>query len=351
MRREIKYDYIRVLLTALVIIGHADFYTSIAYGGGIDIASQMAQNNVSDSAFHVFFLRITKFIYSFHMEAFFALSGIFLRRQIENGKYKNIKELAINRFNRLIIPMLISYFIVFVPSMFLSGYYEDNKFGLIAPVIQLFCPQRIYIWYVEALFIDSILLWYLLKVKCLKIRWIIVALSYLVGTVIISRLTSNTLFLGNPLKYFAWVWLGKYIECVNAKINSVKKHTLIYMCFVFLYCLGYFFIQYIPHARFLFSDTLTFILIVLLFALCDVLASRTENSERIEFISKYSYGLYLYAGTFNIPILIFFVNLFGIKSLGNNVMSLILCMTRIILSSLTAIVITNLILKSNKKLV
>ena len=49
-----KYDVIRIVLTMLVVIGHANYYNAGNAYGGIYIADQMSAAGIADTAFHGF---------------------------------------------------------------------------------------------------------------------------------------------------------------------------------------------------------------------------------------------------------------------------------------------------------
>lgn len=99
-----KYDVIRIVLTALVVIGHANYYNAGNAYGGIYITDQMSAAGIADTAFHGFADRITQLIYTFHMPAFVALSGTLFYGQIKSGRFSSAIEVAKNKAVGLTVP-------------------------------------------------------------------------------------------------------------------------------------------------------------------------------------------------------------------------------------------------------
>lgn len=76
----------------LVVIGHATYYTIKTPFGGIFYTDMMINNNIQDTHyFHTLVSLLTNWIYTFHMPAFFALSGTILALQIKNKGCINFK--------------------------------------------------------------------------------------------------------------------------------------------------------------------------------------------------------------------------------------------------------------------
>lgn len=73
-RQEDK-DILRIILVALVVIGHGTYYNITTKFGGINYGTMMSDASISDTMFHKITSILTNFIYTFHMPAFIALSG------------------------------------------------------------------------------------------------------------------------------------------------------------------------------------------------------------------------------------------------------------------------------------
>ena len=94
-----KYDVIRIVLTMLVVIGHANYYNAGNAYGGIYIADQMSAAGIADTAFHGFAEQIKQLNYTFHMPAFFALSGTLFYSQLKNGRFNSVTEVVKNKIS------------------------------------------------------------------------------------------------------------------------------------------------------------------------------------------------------------------------------------------------------------
>ena len=105
-----KYDVIRIVLTMLVVIGHANYYNAGNAYGGIYIADQMSAAGIADTVFHGLAEQIKQLIYTFHMPAFFALSGTLFYSQLKNGRFNSVTEVLKNKISRLVVPFVFVYF-------------------------------------------------------------------------------------------------------------------------------------------------------------------------------------------------------------------------------------------------
>ena len=108
-KHNYKYDVIRIVLTVLVVIGHANYYNAGNAYGGIYIADQMSAAGIADTAFHGFAEQIKQLIYTFHMPAFFALSGTLFYSQLKNGRFNSVTEVVKNKISRLVVPFVFVY--------------------------------------------------------------------------------------------------------------------------------------------------------------------------------------------------------------------------------------------------
>lgn len=142
----------RVILVVLVVIGHGIFYTIDTNFGGIYIYEAMNDAGIKDTAFHELLLYVSSFIYSFHMPAFFSVSGMLFFRQIEKGRYRSLKSLAVIKFKRLIVPLIFTWMIVNIPIKWISGYYKDLEHPFFSALFQVLVPYDVYLWYLESLF-------------------------------------------------------------------------------------------------------------------------------------------------------------------------------------------------------
>lgn len=223
MRRIDYIDYSKGLLIFLVILGHC-------------IDGENYLKNI---------------IYSFHMPAFFIVSGILLNYSSTVGK--NFGRFLLSRIRQLVIPYIIFEFLGYIVQCFTQGFYENiNGFFYRIVTFQVHTDVD---WFLIALFFGEILFYFAQKNKYISImmavlsfifayfvpvrflKWILVAFVYLVMgyygisffqksrkwiipcagvSVLIAsyfnvRVDINNGVLGNPLLYVIGAVAGTYL--------------------------------------------------------------------------------------------------------------------------------------------
>ncbi|MGN1328121.1 MAG: acyltransferase family protein [Eubacterium sp.] len=116
-----------------------------------------------DSELGGFFSQLFKsYAYSFHMNAFFVLSGFLFASKL--GKTKKVKDKAIlvkDRFLRLIIPYLFFTVVSYVLKLFLEGYaynsLEKNPKTLLFDILTGINNPNGGIWFLHTLFVISVI--------------------------------------------------------------------------------------------------------------------------------------------------------------------------------------------------
>ena len=158
MKKHIyKSDVIRIVLTVLVVIGHANYYNAGNAYGGIYIADQLSAAGIADTVFHGFVEQIKQLIYTFHMPAFFALSGTLFYGQMKSERFSSAVEVIKNKATRLIVPFVLVYLFWNTPVKIVSGYYSKSPNIWKDILMQMLIPTNMYLWYLEALFFDFVL--------------------------------------------------------------------------------------------------------------------------------------------------------------------------------------------------
>ena len=100
-KRRVELDVLRVILAALVVLGHGSFYTLETAFGGVDYSRLMA----GDTFFHEVVTRLSGWIYTFHMPTYFCLSGAVFSLELSRGKYPSLGPLAAAKARRLLMPL------------------------------------------------------------------------------------------------------------------------------------------------------------------------------------------------------------------------------------------------------
>ena len=180
--RVLRYDYMRVVLVILVVLSHCSYYDIITPFGGIYYQTMMLANGISDTKVHLAITIISNYLYSFHMPAFFALSGCLFWNQIKQNRW-TLSSLIGKKFKRLILPLLGTWFFWNIPIKYISGYYLGVPFSKV--LLQLIFPNRVYLWYLESLFLVFVIVYITIKfIHNNSWRLIILLLMYTGGIVL-----------------------------------------------------------------------------------------------------------------------------------------------------------------------
>ena len=139
-----KIDHIvllRVIAIILVVLGHA---TRDIHFPNLHMYTPQTMACWELSA--------RNYIYSFHMPLFFWISGfVFYFSIIENKKKRSVWNQIYRKFQRLVIPLYITSFLVLLPTIFLFGHLN----GSLLHQIKLFilAENNDHLWFLKSLFI------------------------------------------------------------------------------------------------------------------------------------------------------------------------------------------------------
>lgn len=350
-----KYDtqitIMRVILVVLVVIGHGIFYTIDTNFGGIYIYEAMNDAGIKDTAFHELLLYVSSFIYSFHMPAFFSVSGMLFFRQIEKGRYRSLKSLAVIKFKRLIVPLIFTWMIVNIPIKWISGYYKDLEHPFFSALFQVLVPYDVYLWYLESLFLVFILA-YIIEGFCRKHQKVgefIFPAALLICGIIVQKVLGKMLILGNPIKYVFWFYMGKWIDQCRFPIKSRFQRLINIAAFFAAYVIS----LNIPHGGWIIRETITpFIGTILLWDLCaNILSMISQQSkDSLNNAASYAFGIYLYADPINYLILWGVNEIIGVCILGSELGAIAVFLSRILLSTAFAFWVVWILKKINLKI-
>lgn len=207
--------------------------------------------------------------------------------------------------------------------------------------MQILYPDSVYLWYLETLFLDFLLTYFILRyMKVGKLRIAIVLVLWAIG-VIISRTGDFRTFLGNPLKYILWFWVGLYIDKIADYLREKRLWNTPMMIFVLTNQVGIWVLSYlIGKGKWLINNSiLPFIAIIVLYYIAEKSVTKLSEKTRdkIMRLSKLSYGIYLYAEPLNYLIIYLVVQIYGISVLGYETGALCIYLVRIIGTPFAAI--------------
>ncbi len=116
------YDWLRLIATVLVVIGHSRYIAMDATNGSVHYALPEFTNPAFYSYIISFFGLMVSYIYSFHMPLFFFLSGAVLRLK----PLKAYDEFCKDKVKRLIVPYFAVGFLFMLPVKFFAGFYDNE---------------------------------------------------------------------------------------------------------------------------------------------------------------------------------------------------------------------------------
>lgn len=175
-RQEDK-DILRIILVALVVIGHGTYYNITTKFGGINYGTMMSDASISDTMFHKITSILTNFIYTFHMPAFIALSGSLFSLK----KNINTRGTIIKKTKRLLVPFIAVWIFWNLPVKYFSGYYHGVSIK--GMLLQLIFPSCVYLWYLECLFLVFVIASFVCKLETKK-QIVIVSFCWCIGVIL-----------------------------------------------------------------------------------------------------------------------------------------------------------------------
>ncbi len=198
-RRDHHIDALKGVAIILVVLGHA-----------IQINDPDFDNNL--------FFRI---VFSFQMPLFMFLSGFILSTQIHYSALDYLKKNSL----RLLIPFLAWYLI----SYFFVRFNQD--IGLVAYFFNLIISPASGLWFLWVLFINSIILFTVIKFVQIKnmLRW---ENYFILAAILLSRTASaDVLGLSEVKQYFPYYASGyfvfKYLDALKARRKIIYAIAII----------------------------------------------------------------------------------------------------------------------------
>lgn len=276
-QRNLYVDLVKCLLIILVVLGH--FIQYFQY----------------KSNFSLFWSsNLFKFIYTFHMPLFMAISGYFAYFSI--SKQPALKYI-VSRLKYLLVPLLLW---AFLSSLISAASPSENT-----PFLSLFLNAFLHsFWFVWAIIFFSILLCLLKRLKADKVSILIIA------TLLILYIPSNYFRIDVGKEFFIYFAIGYVLA--NKKIDSLhqfcKKYLLIFLVITII-C----FIYWNPHltytnlfdlkrwAIYLFRVLLSIVSSITVLEFIYWVYSKTKNLSFLPYfakIGKETLGIYLIQDVF-----------------------------------------------------
>ncbi len=344
MERIRQYDYIRVVVTLLVVLGHSTYYEMLTKYGGCSYVEYV--NNLS-IVFEITRV-ITTTIYMFHMELFMALSGALFYITYEKGITFN--ELVVKKAKRLLLPFIIVTMCYSVPLKYISGYYKESQ-SIIRDVIigQVFIQGNTHLWFLLALFLIFIVVYTLEK----DIAWnMSVKLMVLAVLSILSR-KIDIVIISVVMKYTFWFYVGycfeKHREKIDKKINVSFLFKVLFVTgiisVIYFYLSGfdYFICKGI---KTIIKVGLSSLLCLCVYAISVIRSRKMERGGKLyDLLLRDSFGIYLYSDSWNYLILLWGTSFFKTAIFATDIGAGIFYVTRFLITLMVSIFVTEMIRK------
>lgn len=267
--KNIKLINLRAMAILLVVFGHSIILYCPDWG-------------VYQTDNKVLFLQVIKnFINIIQMPIFFSISGYLFYQSI--NKKRTLKQFTLNKFKRLIIPMIFIGIFYMIPIRCLIKYPPYNNLN-IHQILMLFIEGKElgHLWYLIILFIIFIIAYLFMKnIKNNNIfKDLIIFLLLIILQVVQQKVYINTyinLVMSNFLYFYTGILLNKYEK--KLYINKLIDILLLMTSFVLVPIFNN---QYYN----LFCSIISI-------GLCYKLMPNKTNNI-IEIVSKNSFGIYLF---------------------------------------------------------
>lgn len=220
--RGIQYDYLKVITTVLVVIGHI---TRMYTNDGIIMPAVRSE----------FLDFLTKIIYSFHMPLFICLSGLVYSMCLnELGKYKNINTFIKKKACRLLIPYFVFGIFYVMPIMIILGFSKLSYARYIFINILLGVDAR-HLWFLYTLFFIFLLFRifrkYIEKVNPILMITILTICSLLSNKMPLYFQINNIMFY-SLFFYLGYIFNNKYGSISDRCSKTINIIILILIQFI-----------------------------------------------------------------------------------------------------------------------
>lgn len=343
-----EYDIIRVIVTLLVLVGHCTSCQINTPFGSADYSDLIL--NGGSLCFRVSRI-LTSFIYTFHMPAFFALSGALFFFTVQ--KNISLKDLLIKKSKRLIIPFVLITILYDVPLKSISNYFNNGESFFYNVLIgQVLIQGNTYLWFLPSLFCIFIIFNILKKyINSTKYIFAIFVIGYFAQSLCTIKI------LNYVLQYSIWFTLGYMFQenkaCIDNKLSKNKAFVLSVICICVI--LGLFIAYRIllkkTNISHFFVEMILFLIpyfaLLLIYLLSINLKSKHINKEKIfRILLTCSFGIYLYSDPWNYVLLYTFANIFGKSLFNNNLIYMNFYLIRILLTFAISFLVTIIIKKT-----
>jgi len=300
-KREYLYDYLRLIATIFVVIGHSVYLKmSTTYGG----VAYIIPDDVS-SIYYSPFAEVIRFmaswVYGFHMPLFFIMSGAVLALKPIPAFDKFFK----SKFKRLLIPYFVYGILYMLPVKYLSGFYDVTGFKK-AMTGFLSGQDSGHLWFLPALF-WCMLAFMLIKTVISRFTKSNYALLIASGAVLFlyNYIPFDILQMKKGLAYIFYFTLGYVLEnerrenkpwCIRKTLSTIIILSVLEVIHNKYHILNTFFVSLIGS-----------LLTILIAYLCTKLFAKFSESKAFNVITRNLFFVYIFHDPLNYIILKLFI--------------------------------------------
>lgn len=291
--RKYEYDFMRLLLLCLVVLGHS-CYNSLFYGvGGVDYTGLFISGEYTYHSLWTKVWFIHDLIYSFHMPAFFALSGSVY--YITKQRYSGINELIAVKAKKLLCPFLFCAVFYTIPVKLFGGFYVTENIGAALNGILFASGDAGHLWFLAALF------WNFVIIRCLEIKfnaenrneYMIPLISVILYILLYDKAVKIPYL---DLRYFGYFSMGYLFAAVKEKGKRISDRT-VFLSIIF----------FIPACRILpiNSEILSLAGVFFTYVIGYAFERKAGKAVKVRLVKllKYSFPIYLFHDPVNILVL------------------------------------------------
>lgn len=280
------YEWIRIIGTIFVVIGHSAYVSISSQYGEINYAmpehlAQLFPFKALDA--------ISRYIAAFHMPLFFFLSGAVLHLK----PLKPLKEFIIGKSKRLLIPYVFVGLLFMFPIKYFTGFYSSDSF--IKSVLSFFVStgDSGHLWFLVALFLCMIIFVLMVKILTkfnLYNEYALLLISIILQWISASNITTEVLGIKKALGYIFWFALGYCFEKIRKAI-SIKQALFLSICYVMLLCLNSLELIILPYEMIILVNCFGIYLVSELFSM---LFSKIEENKAYKIFVRNLFNIYLF---------------------------------------------------------
>lgn len=236
VKRVSVYDWLRLIATLFVVIGHSAYLNIQTTYGGVAYELPVHVSAAYYSSILNFFRTMAGWVYGFHMPLFFFLSGAVLNLR----PLKKFDDICVDKIKRLLVPYFTVGIFFMLPVKYLSGFYTKENLLLAVNGFWQGADSG-HLWFLIALFWCMIVFVSIIKVLgklgCSS-NYVLLLIAGIIQ-LIYAKLPFDVLGLKQGLSYIFWFAAGYLFETIRkteeGKWSVVEKIVVLIGCILGVY--------------------------------------------------------------------------------------------------------------------